>query len=98
MERYGVYELTDRDGLVVVLQYPGLEATKLVVVAPLAKVGSLPEIPILTPEVKIDDDAMLVMITRLAAIPVASLGNLRGVLDDFDYAFQRAHQRLFFGN
>ena len=98
MERYGVYELADRDGLVVLLQYPGLEASKLVVVAPLVEVGSIPALPILTPEVNIGDKSMLVMVTRLAAIPVASLGNMQGVLDDFDYAFQRAHQRLFFGN
>ena len=98
MERYGVYGLADRDGSVVILQYPGLEATKLVIVAPLVEAASIPEIPILTPKVTFGDKTMLVLITRLAAIPLAALGKLQGSLAEYEYDFHRAHQRLFFGN
>lgn len=98
MERYGVYDLADESGRVVLLQYPGLEASQLVVVAPLVPAGSIPEIPILTPAVNFEDTDMLVLITRLAAIPLSSLGKVQGTLASYDYEFQRAHQRLFFGN
>ena len=98
MERFGVYTLADESGRVVLLQYPGLEASQLVVVAPLVSAESIPEIPVLTPKVNFEDTDMLVLMPRLAAIPLSSLGRLQGSLHEFDYEFQRAHQRLFFGN
>ena len=98
MERYGVYSISGQDGLFVLLQYPGLEASKSVVVAPMVLASSIAEIPVLTPRVQFSEEDHLVLFTRLAAIPLSALGKLKGSLTDFDYAFQRAHQRLFFGN
>lgn len=98
MERFGVYTLINKEDLVVLLQYPGLEASNLVIVAPLVDASTIAEIPILTPKVSFEGQDVLVMITRLAAIPLTQINKYRGALEDFDYAFQRAHQRLFFGN
>lgn len=98
MLRYGVYKLSDQTEYVVLLQYPGLEASGLVIVAPLIDASSLAEIPILTPKVHFEAKDWLVLLPRLAAIPLASLGEEIGNLAAYEYDFQRAHQRLFFGN
>ncbi len=98
MDRYSVFRLRDQDGLFLVLQYPGLEASSTVVVAPLVPEGALLEIPILTPLIEFDGNAYLLLTYRLAAIQLSHLGPFLGTLDVYDYVFQRALARLFFGN
>ncbi len=98
MEPYPVFSLKDRDGLFVVLQYPGLDAAGAVVVAPLVASDSLPEIPVLTPVVHFAGKELLLLTNRLAAVDVRHLGGKAGTLEDQDYAIARALSRLFFGN
>ena len=98
MEQYAVHRLKERDGLFLVLQYPGLEATNTVVVAPLLPVGQLPDIPVLTPEIGFDGERFSLLTYRLAAIDVRHLGTRMGALEGQEYEISRALSRLFFGN
>lgn len=98
MQRYGVYHLRDAPDPVIILQYPGLETSGLVIVAPLAKATSLPEIHPITPVLNIGDEEWLVLTYRMAAIPESDIEEMITQFDQADYVFQRALSRLFFGN
>lgn len=98
MEQYSVCGLKGQEGLFLVLQYPGLEASSTVVVAPLIPADLLPEIPALTPEIEFQGQRLRLLTYRLAAIDARILGPVTGKLDGQDYAISRALSRLFFGN
>lgn len=98
MEQYSVCGLKGQDGLFLILQYPGLEASSTVVVAPLIPADILPDIPALTPEIGFAGQRLRLLTYRLAAIDVRNLGPVAGRLDGQDYAISRALSRLFFGN
>lgn len=98
MDRYSVFRLRDQDGLFLLLQHPGLEASSTVVIAPLVPEGALPKIPVLTPSIEFNGNAYLLLTYRLAAIQLNYLGPFLGTLEGYDYAIQRALARLFFGN
>ena len=98
MKQYGVYRLKDNTNFVIILQYPGLETSSLVIVAPLIDADALPEITPMTPILRYEDQAWMVLTYRMAAIPEADLGEYITSFHDFDYVFQWALSRLFYGN
>jgi hypothetical protein len=97
LAQFDVFALAATGALVVVLQYPGLEATGLVVVAPLSPSNGLPALDGLTPRIRFDDQDCLLLVYRLAAIRVEDLGVWRGSLANADYEITRAMDRLFHG-
>lgn len=98
MQQYAVHHMNGTPNPVIVLQYPGLETSGLVIVAPMVDASDLPEIAPLTPILEIEDRSWMVLTYRMAAIPTGRLGEKVAVLDQEFYLFQRALSRLFFGN
>lgn len=98
MKQYGVHRLKDSANLVIILQYPGLETSSLVIVAPLIAADALPEITPMTPILQHEDQSWMVLTYRMAAIPESDLGEYITSFQDIDDAFHRALSRLFYGN
>jgi len=98
MKRYAVHYLHGTSNAVIVLQYPSLETSSLVIVAPLVDADNLPEIAPITPILDYEGKRWMVLTYRLAAIAESDLGEMVTSFEDEDYVFQRAISRLFYGN
>lgn len=98
MRQYGVYRLRNSANKVIVLQYPALETSGLVIVAPLVDAEALPEITPITPILEHDGQSWMVLTYRMAAIPEFHLEEMITCFDRADYVFHRALSRLFYGN
>lgn len=98
MSIYPVHELKDKRRLVVILQNRFIDTPPSIIAAPLLPIGEIPHVPPITIEVELLGDNWLVLFQMLSATPKRLIGPEVGDLDNYDYAFQRAHQRLFFGN
>lgn len=98
MKQYAIHQQKGSSSTVIVLQYPGLETSSLVIVAPLIDASELPEIAPITPIINVNDQPRMVLTYRLAAIPETALGKQVAVYQGEEYIFHRALSRLFFGN
>lgn len=98
MQQYAVHHMNGTPDPIIVLQYPGLDTSSLVIVAPMVAASSLPKIVPMTPILKIEDKSCMVLTYRMAAIPEAELGEEIALVEQEFYLFQRAISRLFFGN
>ncbi|GAB5458456.1 MAG: hypothetical protein Hens3KO_14860 [Henriciella sp.] len=90
--------IDDSERIFVILQYPGLDTGPSVLAAPLFRQGELPPLPPVTVDVVLQDVDYLVAIQQASAFPTALVGPEIGDLQAYDYDFQRALSRLFFGN
>lgn len=99
MDRHALYRLKDNPDLeVILLSYPGVERSKVVIVAPLAQPGTFPSAPILNPTLDTPIGPRDLATERLAAIHVRELGTTLGAYDDKQFLISRALSRLFDGN
>ncbi|MEM9179687.1 MAG: CcdB family protein [Pseudomonadota bacterium] len=98
MRQYGAYRLKNSANTVIVLQYPSLETSSLVIVAPLIDAAELPEITPITPILEHEDKTWMVLAYRMAAVPESELGEFITHFRHADYLIHRALSRLFFGN
>lgn len=96
MNRFGIH--TFDDGLVMVLQYPGLDTGRTVLAAPLYRAGAAMPMEVITPSVEFGGETYLLGTHLLAAIPKTALGPLVGNTEPQSYEVSRALDRLFFGN
>ena len=99
LERFVIVKLNPGpSGDFVLLSYPGIEVNGTVVIAPLLKEGDIAIVDSLHPIVETPSGQRVVAVERLAAVAPERLSPTADTLLAYDYVFQRAISRLFFGN
>jgi len=98
MQRFEIRRVKDRDDLVLVLQYPGLDLGRTLIVAPLVALETIQPIAVITPEIRWGDRRYALGTHQLAAVPISTLGPVIGHAEDDEAEISRAIDRLFFGN
>ena len=98
-QQYDIVPILERGkALALILQYFGLDTGDNIIIAPLVPAKQVPEFDVFTPLVTVSGTDYRVAFHLLSTVNRSALGNTVMSAAEHEYAFQRAHQRLFFGN